>query len=44
VLWFKKFADAVSVLHWFQKKTLKTSKRDVDLAARRYRDLAREPG
>jgi phage-related protein len=31
-------------LHCFQKKTPKTSKVDLDLAARRYRDLARELG
>ena len=32
------------VLHCFQKKTQKTSKADIDLAASRYRDLARELG
>jgi phage-related protein len=40
----KKLADAVYVLHCFQKKTQKTSKADIDLAAEAYRDLAREPG
>lgn len=39
-----KFADAVYVLHCFQKKTEKTSKADVDLAIRRYRDLLKELG
>ncbi len=34
-----KFADAVYVLHCFQKKTEKTNKADLDLAAKRYRDL-----
>jgi phage-related protein len=42
VIYTAKFADAVYVLHCFQKKTQKTSKADIDLAARRYRDLARE--
>ena len=36
------FCDAVYVLHCFHKKTQKTSKVDIDLAAKRYRDLARE--
>jgi phage-related protein len=42
VLYVAKFADAVYVLHCFQKKTPKTSVLDVDLAARRYRDLLKE--
>lgn len=32
-----KFADAVYVLHAFQKKTQKTAKADIDLAAKRYK-------
>jgi phage-related protein len=44
VIYTAKFADAVYVLHCFQKKTEKTSKADIDLAAKRYRDLARELG
>jgi phage-related protein len=44
VIYTAKFADAVYVLHCFQKKTQKTSKADIDLAARRYWDLARELG
>lgn len=44
VIYVAKFADAVYVLHCFQKKTEKTSKADVDLAASRYRDLMKEPG
>jgi phage-related protein len=32
------------VLHCFQKKTQKTSKADVGLAAKRYRDLLKELG
>ena len=39
-----KFADAVYVLHCVQKKAQKTSKADMDLAAKRYRDLTRELG
>src|SRR5208283_4486911 len=39
VIYVAKFADAVYVLHCFQKKTQKTAKADLDLAARRYRDL-----
>jgi len=42
VIYVAKFADAVYVLHCFQKKTEKTSKPDVDLAAKRYRDLLTE--
>jgi phage-related protein len=30
------------VLHCFQKKTQKTSKLDLDLATKRYRDLLKE--
>jgi phage-related protein len=44
VLCLAKFADAVYVLHCFQKKTGKTSKADVELAAKRYRDLLKELG
>ena len=42
VIYVAKFADGVYVLHCFQKKTWKTSKVDIDLAARRYRELAKE--
>lgn len=42
VIYIAKFADAVYVLHCFQKKTEKTSKTDLDLAAKRYRDLLQE--
>jgi phage-related protein len=44
VIFVAKFADAVYVLHCFKKKTQKTSKTDVDLAERRYRDLTKELG
>jgi phage-related protein len=42
VLYVAKFDDAVYVLHCFQKKTQKTSKADLNLAAQRYRDLLEE--
>lgn len=42
VIYVAKFADAVYVLHCFQKKTQKTSKTDLDLAAKRYNDLVKE--
>lgn len=42
VIYVARFADAVYVLHCFQKKTEKTSKTDLALAARRYRDLLKE--
>ena len=44
VLYVARFAQAVYVLHCFQKKTQKTAKADTDLAARRYRDLLKELG
>jgi phage-related protein len=44
VIYVAKFSDAVYVLHCFQKKTEKTSKADVDLAAKRYRDILQEIG
>lgn len=34
-----KFADAVYVLHAFQKKTQKTPKDDLAIAARRYKQI-----
>ena len=42
VLYVAKFAQTIYVLHCFQKKTQATRKADLDLAARRYRDLAKE--
>ena len=44
VLYVAKFSDAIFVLHCFQKKTEKTSKADVELAAKRYRELLKERG
>jgi phage-related protein len=42
VIYIAKFADAVYVIHCFQKKTEKTNKADIDLASKRYRDLLQE--
>lgn len=36
VFYVAKFEEAVYVLHAFQKKTQKTSKRDIELGQRRY--------
>ncbi len=44
VFYVAKFAAAVYVLHCFQKKTTKTSKADLELSAKRYRDLVKELG
>ena len=41
VVYVAKFTDGVYVLHCFQKKTEKTSKKDLDLAAKRYSDVLR---
>lgn len=42
IIYVAKLADAIYVLHCFQKKTEKTSKSDLDLATKRYRDLLKE--
>ena len=42
VVYVAKLAEAVYVLHCFQKKTQKTSKADLDLAEARYRALLSE--
>jgi len=42
VIYIAKFAEAVYVLHCFQKKTNKTSKADLNLAQKRYRELKKE--
>ena len=39
VIYLAKLADAVYVLHCFQKKTQQTSERDIQLARKRYKDL-----
>jgi phage-related protein len=41
-IYVAKFAVVVYVMHCFQKKTQKTSRADLDLAAKRYRDLVKE--
>jgi phage-related protein len=42
VIYVASFKNAIYVLHCFQKRTQKTSKADLGLAARRYRDLLKE--
>ncbi|MGC9223988.1 MAG: type II toxin-antitoxin system RelE/ParE family toxin [Terracidiphilus sp.] len=44
VIYVAKFATTIYVLHCFQKKTEKTSKGDLDMATKRYRDLRKEIG
>jgi len=39
VIYVAKFADAVYVLHAFQKKTKRTRQEDIELARRRYREI-----
>ncbi len=39
VLYVARFADAVYVLHAFQKKSQKTRAEDINLAARRYKQI-----
>lgn len=39
VLYVAKLAEAVYVLHAFQKKTQKTRKEDIELARKRYRQI-----
>jgi len=39
VIYVAKLRDAVYVLHAFQKKALKTSRHDIDLARQRYRQI-----
>jgi phage-related protein len=41
VIYIATFADAVHVLHAFQKKTRKTARRDLELAAARLGELKR---
>lgn len=42
VVYIAKLADAVYVLHCFQKKTQQTAKRDIDLARQRLKALLKE--
>jgi len=41
VLYVAQFAEAVYVLHVFQKKTQKTRQEDIELARRRYQEITR---
>lgn len=43
VIYVAKFSDAIYVLHAFQKKTQKTTKGDLELAARRYKLIGVKP-
>jgi phage-related protein len=42
VMYVARFAEAVHVLHCFQKKTQRTPSREIDLARQRYRELVRK--
>ncbi len=42
IIYVAKFADAVYVLHAFQKKTQKTRKADIDIAARRFKQIGEQ--
>ena len=42
VLYVAKIAEAVYVLHGFERKTRRTPKADIDLANKRYRDRLTE--
>jgi phage-related protein len=39
IIYVAKIRDAIYVLHAFQKKTWKTSQRDLDLARKRYKNI-----
>jgi len=39
VVYVAKFKDAIHVLHAFQKKTQKTTKRDLEIARNRYNEI-----
>jgi len=39
VIYVAKFAEAIYVLHAFEKRARRTAKRDVELARERYKDL-----
>jgi phage-related protein len=42
VIYVAKFAEALHVLHAFQKKTQQTAKADIDLARKRYNEIRRQ--
>lgn len=39
VVYVAKFSEAIYVLHSFQKKSQKTSRKDIELAIRRYKQI-----
>ena len=39
MIYLARLADRIVVLHAFQKKTQRTAKQDIDLAAKRLREL-----
>jgi len=42
IIYVARFQDTVFVLHCFQKKSQATSKVEIDLATKRYRDLLKD--
>lgn len=44
VMYVAKFEEAIYVLHCFQKYSRKTDERDVEIAAKRYREVVASPG
>ena len=42
IIYVAKFSNAVYVLHCFQKKEQKTSRHDIEVAAKRYADLVKD--
>jgi phage-related protein len=42
IIYVAKFAEAVFVLHCFQKKSQRTAREDIALATQRYKELVRE--
>lgn len=42
IFYVAKFAEGIYVLHAFQKKTQRTSKKDIQLGQQRYRSMLRE--
>jgi phage-related protein len=42
VIYVAKFAEAIFVLHCFQKKSQRTAREDLALAMRRYKELVKE--
>jgi phage-related protein len=42
VIYLATLADRIVVLHAFQKKTQRTAKHDIELAAKRFRELQKD--